>query len=344
MNSAKPPEEVSLNVEEQFSQFVVSKEEVYFQPIHGNHGDELIVMGIEQLAAQTGLSFSSELQKAQHLLIKGGGALLDIYPSLLEQFKTFLSEHSSVPTTILPTSYLLHSTSMSELVGQRTAPLHIYAREQISYDLLKKQSFFGPVSISRDHDTAFHLEASAYISQLKKISPKHILIVERIDREALGNKRQLHGAAPKSTALKKLARTMIPAKLRAQIHQLLGRSASDAGKSPFAVSALERIYDEHPEFQHLPVKALDVSSSTCCEKMEDFSEIIASSAVVFSTRLHVGILSALLDIPTYLVEGVYHKISGIYDYTMREMEHVQLIRNNSSSVTQPRSNEPKIES
>ena len=58
-----------------------------------------------------------------------------------------------------------------------------------------------------------------------------------------------------------------------------------------------------------------------------FEKLIASSAVVFTTRLHVGILSAMFDIPTYLIPGVYHKISGIYDLSMKGMPHVKLVSN-----------------
>lgn len=319
-------------VNQQFARFRELGQRVYFQPIPGNFGDDLIVMGVEELAERNDLKFTSEMKNADHLLIKGGGALLDVYPKLLTQFKDVFHSHPDIPTTLLPTSYLLHSTSMPELVGARSAPLHIYAREKVSYDLLKDMEFEGPVSISLDHDTAFHLQDSDFLKKLESNrTPKHVLIVERIDPEALRNERSFTGPVPEPSLVKKLVRSLVPGKLRSKIYQVTRNKPSPPVQSPFALEALEVVYRDYPQFKDLPIKALDVSSSTCCKSLDEFASTIADSAVVYSTRLHVGILAAMLNIPTYVVQGVYHKISGIYDHTMSDMEHVRLLRNRQDS-------------
>jgi len=324
--------ENDLTVDQQFASFRELGQRVYFQPIPGNFGDDLIVMGIEELAQRNGLNFISEIESAEHILIKGGGALLDVYPKLLKQFKDFFHAHADIPTTLLPTSYLLHSTSMPELVGTRTAPLHIYAREKVTYDLLKDMEFDGPVTISLDHDTAFHLQDSDFLTRLKaNRTPKHILIVERIDVEALRNGGSFTGPMAEPSQLKKIVRTLVPVALRSKIHRATRKEPSPPVQSPFALEALEAVYRDYPQFKDLPVQALDVSSSACCKNLDEFADTIAESAVVYSTRLHVGILAAMLDIPTYVVQGVYHKISGIYDYTMSDMQHVRLLRDNKDS-------------
>ena len=327
-SQSKKPKIMDMTVDEQFQKFAVKKEQVYFQPIHGNFGDDLIVMGIESVASRNGLEFSSTMENADHLLVKGGGALLDVYPALLQQFKDFFHQNSNVPTTMLPTSYLLHTTSMPELVGRREAPLHIFVRERVSYELLKDLEFEGPVSISLDADTAFHLSDGEFCNQLKATgNSSYILLVERTDPESLGNRHRFSGQIEEPSTVKEIVRRLVPVGLRAKFHQMRKGEEQDPLKSHFAKKALERIYAEHPDLKGLPIRALDVSSLSSCGSLDEFASVIADAAVVYSTRLHVGILSAMLGTPTYLVEGVYHKISGIYEYSMKQMPHVTLICN-----------------
>ena len=313
--------------------FASLPKKTYFQPLAGNHGDDLIVMGIEQLARQHKISFSSDLESAQHILIKGGGALLDVYPRLLNQLSEFFQKHVDTPTTFLPTSYMLHSTDMGKLVGTRSAPLHIFARETYSYDLLQQVKFDGPVTISMEHDTAFHLAGTPFIQNLKDTAEKeHVLIVERIDPEALNNQQAFVSNPSLSKKLENAFKKMFPSSSQRikSVSRKVAQATSSAEKTRFARQAREQIYSDYPEFKDLPVKALDVSSAKCCDSMEEFSKMIGNSAAVFSSRLHVGILAAMLDIPTYVVEGVYHKIRGIYEYSMVDMPHVQLIPRSES--------------
>ena len=299
---------------------------VYFQPIHGNLGDELIVMGIHQLAKECELNFTDNANEADHLLVKGGGALLDVYPKLLADFRLFFRNHADTPTTLLPTSYLLNSTDMAEIVGKRSAPLHIFAREKYSYDLLSNIQFDGPVTIGLDHDTAFHLENSDFISELKSgRTSEHVLIVERIDPEALSNATAFDRKGQLARSIKSSIKSVIPRAVIDQLAPLRQKPRPDPTQTPFVKAAHERVLADYPEVQDLPVVAFDVSHEKCCDSLAEFAKVISKSAVVYSSRLHVGILSAMLGIPTYLVEGVYHKIRGIREYSMSDMDHVVMI-------------------
>lgn len=57
----------------------------------------------------------------------------------------------------------------------------------------------------------------------------------------------------------------------------------------------------------------------------EFCSEIARSEVIVSTRLHVAILGAILGRRTYIVAGKYHKIPGIYEYSMAAMDHVSMV-------------------
>lgn len=316
---------------------------VFYKSLPGNRGDDLIVMGINELLRRHQIRVVDDPSKADHMLIKGGGALIDEYPKLLADIQVLLRKTSSLPTTILPTSYLLRDQSLAELAGPRSALLRIYAREKYSFDLLNQLDFDGPAEIGLDHDTAFHLINSDFMRRLKrKTTLKHILIVERTDIEALcrpivrfdGGTAEVAGTeitgptvvnSPPAFGLRRHLPRSVKA-LKAQFLRVieLPKIERDAIKTPFAIQAIDRIHKDMPETRELPIRAFDVSQNRY-SSFGQFATVIAQSAAVCSTRLHVGILSAMLDKPTYLVAGVYHKLRGIYEYSMSESKHVELL-------------------
>ena len=95
-------------------------------------------------------------------------------------------------------------------------------------------------------------------------------------------------------------------------------------RTPFREYCENKIRDQHSEFASLPRIFADVSDRTVTD-FEGFCEQIATAAVVFSTRLHVGIYAAMLGKPTYVFEGPYHKIRAIYEHSMADMGHVKFV-------------------
>ena len=303
---------------------------VFFEPLRGNLGDDLIVRGLEHQLRRNGLTLVSTPEQADHIIIKGGGAFLDAYESLVMEISRLLKAFPTTPTTIMPTSYGYTHKSFADLVGDRTAPLSIFAREKYSFDILNS-GLPSKCSLEMDHDSAFHLEVS---DQIKKLihskQSSHLLIVERLDAESLGvtDFRESNGASPSVSKLRKLSRVVLPQKLRTKMARRLRATqvAKTSQETKLAKHAKQVLFDKHPEFANLPVKAFDVSQPNLFS-FDEFCKIVADSAAVYTTRLHVGILSAMLGIPTYLVPGVYHKIIGIYEYSMTDMTHVELVEN-----------------
>ena len=83
-----------------------------------------------------------------------------------------------------------------------------------------------------------------------------------------------------------------------------------------------------------PVKNIDLSlysTSSCTSSgstkllSELFISAIDSFDVVFTDRLHVGIIAALLGKHVYLVDNSYKKISGVYYKSMSDWKNVKLI-------------------
>ena len=52
---------------------------------------------------------------------------------------------------------------------------------------------------------------------------------------------------------------------------------------------------------------------------------ISKYDVVVSTRLHAGVVAALLGKKTYLLDNSYGKISGVYADWLSDMNNVQMI-------------------
>ena len=65
----------------------------------------------------------------------------------------------------------------------------------------------------------------------------------------------------------------------------------------------------------------DISSRSVVS-FDTFCTLIRDARAVCTNRLHVGVLAAMLNKPTLLVEGSYHKTRGIYEYSLRYFPHV----------------------
>jgi len=74
----------------------------------------------------------------------------------------------------------------------------------------------------------------------------------------------------------------------------------------------------------IPIIASDVSDPSSAS-FSEFCQLISTAAVVATNRLHVGILAGMLGKPTIIKPASYHKILGIYNYSMRDMPHVELL-------------------
>ena len=309
---------------------------VYYDPLRGNRGDDLILLGIDELIRKHKIRLTPDVGKADHILIKGGGALIDDYASLLRDIRRLFHETSHVPTTLLPTSYHLRSSSMSELVGPRTAPLRIYAREEVSFELLRQMDFDGPVEIGLDHDTAFHLIGSDFLRGLQaNRNERHVLIVERTDAEAIAQSKiqrdgQSKGAMTATTVHRPAYSGLgkyVPSAFRSRLKHaiVLPKIEAVAMQTPVARSGLQLVHSRHPHTRQMKVRCYDVSQNQL-NTFDQFTKVIADSSVVYTTRLHVGILSAMMGIPTYMLAGVYHKLSGIHAYSMSHWDHVRVLQ------------------
>lgn len=303
---------------------------VFFEKLEGNNGDKLIEMGGLEVLRKTGVKLVDKPQQAEAIVINGGAGMTDIWSHGFQKLRKYNSLHSDIPLIILPSSFVFTKTDFPSLFKDRVAPAFVYARERYSLEILENLVFPENVSLGLDHDMAFALQNTSYIEKLRSSrSQKHILIVERNDPESVTGVYKARQAKQKKNSLKKAIpwsvkrpinrRLLWPLK-RISLSQTLGDLGTETA---FAKDWHRKILQDCPSLEGLPVYAADISDPALCS-FSRFSQLIAQSSVVVATRLHVGILAAMLDKKTYLISGSYHKIPGIFEYSLVNNESIQL--------------------
>lgn len=302
---------------------------VFFEPLHGNNGDKLIEMGSREMLRKIKANLVSKPQQAEVILLNGGAGMTDIWLHGFNTLKSYNRLYPEIPLIILPSSFLFTETDFASLFSDRIAPAFVYSREHYSLNTLKDLVFPSDVRLGIDHDMAFHLQDSSYLKNLQsKTVQKHILIVERNDPESTTALYE----APSQPILTKSR--YIPKSVKRPIskflltplkHMALSKSLSEQQvNNVFTQECLKQIFQDYPTLKNLPVFAADISNPELCS-FHTFSKLIAEAAVVVATRLHVGILAAMLNKPTYIKSGSYHKIRGIFEYSLVDKENIRLI-------------------
>jgi len=194
----------------------------------------------------------------------------------------------------------------------------LFCRERFSLDHLSRDHELpDSCRLLLDHDMAFELHSTDWLKRLAAESPDHTLIVERTDIEhpdVAFQPDRVRGAS---------LRRWLPGWLKQWLRPLVHR-ARDHRRSPFRRRCKQLIDQEFPFAASLPRHYADVSNPGR-NTFDMFTNEVAHAAVVLTTRMHVGILAALLGRPTCLFTGPYHKIRGVYEYSLAEMDHVRLL-------------------
>ncbi len=297
---------------------------VYLHEVSGNNGDELILRGSQFLLGRHGCTPVAAPEDADVLLINGGFKS-DFWPFANETIRSFSTGFPDTPLVILPSSFLFEETDFPALFAGRRAPVTVMARERPSLAMLRKMDFPCEVRFGLDHDTAFALaEDPEFVRMGRGPTYRDLLIVERGDAESVSDMNE--SGLLNSSALRSFVSSALPRPALSLAARMVGRARranADQATTPFAQEAV-RLASAFLDREPGTLLAADVSRRSVCTFPEFCSEI-ARSEVIVSTRLHVAILGAILGRRTYIVAGKYHKISGIYEYSMAAMDHVSMV-------------------
>jgi len=284
--------------------------QVFFDALHGNHGDRLLSLAAQSLLESAAFTLAPNPQSADFILINGGGSMAEGWFGL-ERLARYSSAFPGHPLAVLPSSFYLPRTNIADVIGERQAPIWLWAREQPSLNLLRDAGLNDNVHLGLDHDLAFSLARHPLIRELMHTPARNgVLVVERDDWE---------GPSGRTRPFSPSGLEFIPERFRAMIRKTLlgpGRRRQDR-TSRFCEAAVRFVHQRHAETADTVPLVADISLAETCT-FEDFLKHVAQASVIVTTRLHVAILGHLLQRRTYLVEGSYHKFRGVFEYSMQQ--------------------------
>jgi exopolysaccharide biosynthesis predicted pyruvyltransferase EpsI len=281
---------------------------IFFDRLHGNHGDRLLTLAALSLMEDAALNLVEDAQSADFIILNGGGSMVDGWFGL-QRLSAYCSRFPDKPLAVLPSSFYLPRSDLVDVIRKRQAPLWLWAREKPSLAVLQSAGLGDLVTLGIDHDLAFFLKHHPVIESLKtSVVPFSVLVVERDDWEGPTGRRRVLSPA---------GFEFIPERLRTLVRRhVLGpiRKRQDQVSS-FRGSALQYLQKQHTGIRGMETFVGDISLPETCD-FEDFLQHVARSEFIVTTRLHVAILGQLLNRTTYLVDGSYHKFRGVFNYSM----------------------------
>jgi exopolysaccharide biosynthesis predicted pyruvyltransferase EpsI len=270
---------------------------VFIDWLAGNNGDRLIRMGLERLLRQNPARLVDDPVKAERIILNGGGAMNDFWEGGLALWERYRRRYPDKPLTIAPSSFSLTRDRFERICAHADSPMVLYAREQISYDLLRGFSPPAWVDVRLAQDLALELRESDFIRGLRGAARgDHVLIALRADRE---------GSA---AALSSIRAPWLPAPIRRPLARL--RTRLIAHRSGRALRAIERSAGIP---RATPRVYCDVSVSA---DFDHFTTLIRDAALIVTDRLHCAVLGSMLGKRVVLRPGSYHKNQGVFEYSL----------------------------
>jgi len=272
---------------------------IFFEPLHGgNNGDRLILMGAKWSLRKSRCKLVEKPQLADVILLRGGGAMNDIWYFGLNKLEFYRTHFPSLPIIVGPSTYRFQRDQFKRICEINQTPLVFFTRDYMSIEIVHEQCAYAYIDIKPSHDMAFELQDSAFINNLRKNAhEKHVLIVTRGDQVSLSK-----------GVLTKVKGSWVPKIVRSPLSMVRDRLLSFARRDTY-----KSIMEKYGISKGLPVINQDIS---CRVSFSKFVLAIRDATLVITDRLHVGVLAHLLDKRTILLPASFKKIEGVYKMSM----------------------------
>ncbi len=281
---------------------------IYFDHLGGNNGDRLILEGMQHLLKKSNAVITSELETASVVLLNGGGGMNDSWPlNAIQRLQWYIENYPGKAIIVGPSSFSFKHTSFKQIVESSSAPITICCREEISEKLLRSLNLKDNIEIMLSRDLALELEDSLFLSELRQKSSSDIVLVAiRADIEG------------QSTLLARVKAPWMPQLLRRPLSKLRDRLAAVVSKGRVEQALVKAGIDIRKD----AIFYRDISSAL---SFEGFCDTVCRSRYIVTDRLHVGLLGALMGKKVTLLRGGYHKIEGVYNYSLVGRDSVTLL-------------------
>lgn len=301
----------------------------------GNNGDELMMRVFWHILVQAGVSTIADIRAADVILVPPNGALLQMYkfPDLL---KKYTEGNLRAPMIIFPSSANFPTRDPSFIFKHRNSESIWILREQYSFDHLRDQWGDQLAAVGcellLDHDVvASH---SDFVRQLfGQVERGRPLVGARKDVERKSTS-PLSDAPTKSVVSRSLRAfksslmhriaTAIP---YGRFYTGLVRALRAKAQKEAGAALVERLpEDVRPEFRASGVIHRDVSSKHQVT-FDQYLRTIANAGAVATDRLHIALPAAILGKDVWLVEGGYHKATGVVNRSASAVPNLRLVGN-----------------
>jgi len=303
----------SVSDKSRFASFLetLSDRNIFFEPLQGNNGDRLILMGARWLLRKCCCKLVEEPQKADLILLNGSGGMNDIWHFGLNKLESYRTNYPKLPIVVGPSTYRFKGNQFKRICEINDTPLFFFTRDIISIGIIRKECSASQIDVQPSQDLAFELQDSDFIKNLREgVQEKHVLIVTRGDRESLSK-----------GILTKVKGTWVPKKLRAPLSRARDKLLSFKRRKTY-----KSIMKGYGIPRDTPVINQDIS---CRVSFPEFVATIRDAAFIITDRLHVGVLGHMLNKETVLFPASYDKTKGVFEMSMSD-------RNSRTTLIEPK--------
>lgn len=278
-------------------------ENLYYKTNPGNAGDALIATGAYQLFDKHDLNIISVSDNAfdatdKIVLYAGGGNLVGIYPDAKRFFER---NHRTAKQIIL----LPHTVTKNEdLLASFGSNVTIFARENVTYQYLKKHAKNANVHI--DHDLAVNLNIQEVLNT--KVISFHNALFKRVVYKLLNNPRE----KDIPSAFLMLENLFFEFRSLFLRNINTGNFFRDDAESllkelPNNNADLSQIYDYGTHSENVSL----YTAHRLISYINNFKKIRTD-------RLHVCIAAALLGKEVEFFPNSYFKCKAVYEYSLKD--------------------------
>ncbi|MEM6315538.1 MAG: hypothetical protein AAF743_15730, partial [Planctomycetota bacterium] len=238
----------------------------FIDRLAGNNGDRLIRMGLDRVIERVGLTEVDAPEKAEQILLNGGGAMSDIWVAGLRLLGDYRKRFPDTPVIVGPSTFRFRGLDLADLLGNAAAPLDTFARDVRSAAIATEA--FDKLGLDRatvtvSDDLAFELRHSPFMDEQRDdLGKDHVLLAIRKDAE---------GTA--CALVRNVRGTWLPKFVRKPLSRVRDRLAA-RGQGDDELAGILAQHDIDPK---LPRVTRDVSVSV---PFDEFCKTIRRSALV----------------------------------------------------------------
>ena len=317
MNSKDKIKQLRKIIEESLDSYI-DRDYVFLDlPYHPNVGDTLIAMAAKNYLKRFPykcLYYSSEFTFDNReipndilIIFNGGGNFGDLWQNYTDFRNSIIRKYPQNRYLILPQSvmYMDDKNLKADLNLFSSCPnITICARDQQSFSFLKKH--FVKNNILLVPDMAFYADDNVFPLSNKK---GKILFLRRDDKEFVDSPK--YSIVPRESEIHDwptLEKTTIPYFVNSQILKIC--NMIEKYINPKVAWKIRDLYWQkilHP---------YNVRSGF---------KFVGQYETVYTTRLHVAIISVLLGKKIYFFDNSYHKNSALYNTWLQDADNLQLV-------------------